>query len=87
MTKHKDLYLPNYVLRFEIHRIVRFYTTGEGGGADLGLVKGGFKSENQNNFSHTHYWFNTPLYSSQQQRGKHKIYIPYFICIIQKHNC
>ena len=35
--------------------------------ADLGLVKGGFKSENPNNFSHTHYWFSTPLYSSQQQ--------------------
>ena len=43
---------------------------GEGGGAvaDLGLVKGGFKSENQKKkFSLTHYWFNTPLYSSQQQ--------------------
>ena len=24
--------------------------------ADLGLVKGGFKSENQYNFSHTHNW-------------------------------
>ena len=66
-----------------------FIQRGRGGGgavADLGLAKGEFKSENQNNFSHTHYWFNTPLYSSQQ-RGKHKIYIPYFICIIQKHNC
>ena len=48
--------------------------------ADLGFLKGGFKSENQNNFSLTDYLFSTPLYCSQQLRGEHKNYIPYFIC-------